>query len=498
MFRRFARSQDGSALVFVTVTLPALIGFALLAVDASRVYNLHYDLQKGADAFSLAAAAELDGTGDACIRADRAIDNLLSNTHNLSDLGLHTLARGDVAVRYLNNLPANDDTPIPAGFVVDCETEATDARFAEVTINPTQITSIFPASFLGGANTQNYSASAVAGYGSVVCDFTPIYICNPYETTPGVSEPSLETVVNTRSLRRRLIQLRKQGGGEAQNFPGNYGFLQPPDGRGADALRESIARVHPNACFSANGVELHTGYIASVRQAINVRFDIYEGSFNSAKNNPTYRPAKTVRKGYKDGNGANGACNPEPETVENGFMGLPRDGCFYSGSCTTLGGDAGGRLGDGDWDLTTYWTTNHPASSFPAGSNWADTAASRPTRYEVYLAEKADLSLNSEASVGGEVGGPQCYGGGTLNDTPDRRLIYGAVLNCKELENLYGPINGSSAPPLPVETFASFFLTEPLPTGPDDDIFVEMVDINSAQGQGSLLNFARDDVQLFR
>lgn len=490
MFKSFVRSEDASALVYVTVLLPALIGFALLAVDSSRVYNLHFDLQQGADSFALAAAAELDGTGDAIIRANRAIDNLVTNQHHLSDAGAYTLARGDLSVRYLSDLPASDDTPIPAGMVT---ADPTLARFVEVTVNPTAITSIFPATFLGAAsNTHNPSASAVAGFGSAVCQFTPLYICNPYEGTG----TTLEQVVNTRSLRRRMIQLRKNGGSGAQNFPGNYGFLQPYDGRGANALKESIARVNPNACFSANGVELRTGFIDSVRHALNVRFDIYEGSFSGNKNDSDYRPARNVRKGYDT---SKNACKPDPGTDPTQYRSLPLDDCFTTGTCQTLGGGSGGRLGDGDYDLTGYWDVNHPARPFPAGSGWADTAASRPTRYEVYRAELEDDALIQDASPGGETGAAQCYADpGGLSDDPDRRLIYGAILNCNELEATYGPITGGSAPPLPVERFASFFLVTPLPTGPEDDIFIELVDIDSAQGLGTLQNIRRDDVQLYR
>lgn len=485
------QSEDGVSLILVTITLPVIIGFALLVIDGSRAYSLHNDLQKGADALALAAAAELDGSSDAITRAGRAIANLVQNRSNFSDDGLQNITSADVTARYLTSIPASDDLEYPQVAAARVTNVGADARFVEVTVNPTQMTSIFPASFLGAANTLNVSATAVAGFEQAVCNFTPLFICNPYEGT-GIS---LETVIQSRSLRRQLIELRPSGGGG--EFPGNFGYLQPPDGRGANALRDSIARVNPGACFGQNGVELKTGAaIGPVRDSVNVRFDIYNGSFNGKKNDASYRPARNVRKGYKDGNGGNGACNASLDTVANGFMGLPRDNCFLNGTC---GRDiTGSPLGDGNWNLTQYWNINQGGTALPTG--WADTAADRPTRYEVYRKEISEASLNSRLSTGGEDGLPACYSGATLNDDPDRRVIYGAILNCVELEQQFGQITGASSPPLPVEAFASFFLIEPI-TGSgasDPNIYVELVDIAGRRGLGTMDNFIRDSVQLYR
>ena len=41
LLRRFARDERGAALILVTVMLPVLVGFSLLAIDMSRVNNLH-------------------------------------------------------------------------------------------------------------------------------------------------------------------------------------------------------------------------------------------------------------------------------------------------------------------------------------------------------------------------------------------------------------------------------------------------------------------------
>src|SRR5438067_36221 len=85
--RAFWNDQRGIAMILVAIMLPVIIGFALLVIDMSRANSLHNDLQKGADAFALAAAAELDGGTDAITRADSALATLVNNTYRFSDQG---------------------------------------------------------------------------------------------------------------------------------------------------------------------------------------------------------------------------------------------------------------------------------------------------------------------------------------------------------------------------------------------------------------------------
>ncbi|MCT8972702.1 TadE/TadG family type IV pilus assembly protein [Microbaculum marinisediminis] len=511
MFRRFARSQDGSALVFVTVTLPALIGFALLAVDASRVYNLHYDLQKGADAFALAAAAELDGGDDAIDRADRALEELVKNSHSLSDLQFHTLTfPGDITRRYLSGLPPDDDDPITAAYET---TDPLEAQFVEVRINPTQITAIFPATFLGAAsNAFETSASAVAGFNSAVCNYTPVFICNPYENPAAAGGLTLQNAVETRGGRRRLIELRSVGK-DTSYFPGDFGFLASDGRNGARALAEMIASSTPRSCFSRRGVDTKPGQSSGpVKDAFNVRFGMQEpgANFNGAQ----YGPAANVRKGgISNGNNCpqsnkmdwRDPTNPDLDEI----MGLEPDFCFADGSCPYMDG----RMGDGEWqffDKTDefgnvtpgYWSINHGSAPYP--SDW--TAGNKPTRYEVYRYE-IDNNMVTNQSADGETGVPPGQCGAPVTNV-DRRLIYGALLDCQRLESL-GYNLGGNEKGLPVRAFASFFLTEPVrkvPKGQEDEntypyaasVFVELVDVTGHAGRGTMDDFERDDVQLYR
>ena len=133
---------------------------------------------------------------------------------------------------------------------------------------------------LARPNTVTAGARATAGMDQVVCDFTPMFIClvcNPY-STPGMTydqaTAALQAAVANPAMRRRQIEMRRGGGGDGQYSPGNYGFLDNPTlGNGANALRDAIAMESPTACFKQNGVDTKPGFIASVRDAVNVRFD---------------------------------------------------------------------------------------------------------------------------------------------------------------------------------------------------------------------------------
>jgi Flp pilus assembly protein TadG len=492
MFRRFLKDESGFAFVFFLLSLPAFVGIALIVIDIGRVNNLHYDLQKGVDSLALAGAAELDGSLTAITRAEAAMTGLLVNRARFTDGGEITINAATVSWRFLHSLPASDNTPIDTSYETD---DPLRAVLVEVTIDPARAyTSIFP---VGSASqTLNVGAQAVAGYTSGVCDFMPMFICNPYENEPdGIA---LEDVLDDPELQRKQIELRQQGGGQSQAFAGNFGFLESPTStnEGANGLREMFATVKPPACFNGRGVLIKPGFAATVTDAVNVRFDIYFGPMNGNKNNVNYRPARNVRKGYED---AGNECNADPSTVTTDFMPLPRDENF-----TDI---QGGAVGDGNWNFEQYWAVNFDHDTdghvpIPAPNGWSN--GNLPTRHEVYRYE-VDNSLTSSTSVGGEDGAPGCYGGGTLNDDPDRRLIYGAILDCEALSD-EGKISGSHQEPLPVRAFGSFFLTEALEKGLgsvpgelDNQTFrVELVDLSGPQGNGSLDDFQRNEAVIYR
>jgi len=468
---QFWRSNGAGVAIYVALLLPVLIGGAVIGVDAGRLFTLQTTLQNGADALALAGAAELDRKSTAISRANNAIATLVQNKQKFDASELTDITVSQV--RFLKGLPADDATPIGASFAT---ADPGEARFVEVTVTPGTLNTMFPVSFLGGSDVATAAAQAVAGFDTAVCDFTPVYICNPYEGTG----TTIFEAAKSADVKRRLIALRQQGGSSTQYGPGNYGFLEPPGNPGANALRNMLGVVNPPACFLQSGVLLRTGFVATARDAINVRFDLYEGPMSGTKNNSAYRPSQNVRKGYSGNN-----CSQQPAAPPD-YSGLPRDACFESGTCPFMDG----RMGDGNWNCQEYWAINF--GTYPPPPGCAGTPS--VSRHDVYRYE-IDHGLVGNPSIGGETGAPQCYNAGALGDDPDRRILYGAVLNCQQLDAEYG-LSGGSSPPLPVEAFAKFFLTEPVGSGSDQDIFAELVGI--IEPGNSSAGLVRDIVQLYR
>src|SRR5215210_6368809 len=108
------RDEEGFILVYATLVLIALMGFAILAVDASRYKSHHTQLQKAADAAALAAAAELDRHADSLDRAKTAIATIVNDQlKNRSPFGTSGNAGIPIDVgtdvRFFENLPPSDN-----------------------------------------------------------------------------------------------------------------------------------------------------------------------------------------------------------------------------------------------------------------------------------------------------------------------------------------------------------------------------------------------------
>jgi hypothetical protein len=479
------RDRDGSALLYTTLSLPVLIGFAVLAIDGSRLMNLNSTLQHAADGLALAAAGELDRRPDACDRAVRALTNLVENDQMFGELGAATITIADVEWTFLSELPANDWDPIPASMVVDpCDDadSAREVRYIEVWVKPQNFTTLFPASFLGGSNTAVTNAVAVAGFDAAVCEFMPIFICNPYE---GQAKTIHEAAADPNELRKQ-IRFHTTPGSTSQLTPGAFGLLQPAgDNPTLPELKDMLAVDKPAACFIQNGVSVKPG-ISGVGNWLNVRFDLYkQGSTASLKNNENYRPAHNVRKGYKiPATGPTPQCNKVPDDTGSS-KGLPRDDCFAGSPPYTCDGVEDAWFGTGNFAaaLDEYWLVNYQSAVPPEVAGMS--------RYEIYRYEMEQGSVSHASDAPTEETGELYCSTSATSPDPDRRIIYSAVLNCLEYE-----IRGNSNKEIPVEAFAEFFITEPVmhePSNPET-IWVELKAIIEP-GDGTV---ARDRVQLYR
>lgn len=476
---------SGVILPYVTVMLVAIVGLAVLALDGARYMSLQTQLQAAADALALAGAAELDRFPDSEARAVNAINNLINNSI-LPGFGNSRNVRV-ASIQFYSDLPPSDVSPMSSGILAS---NPENARFVAVALRPASLTTILPASLFGGSNTVTTGASAVAGFDQVVCDITPLFVCNPFETEDTSYEEAtraMQLAASDPSLQRRLIRMRQVGGGTWRYAPGNYGFLDSSTlGNTNEALIDSLARVHRNACFRLRGVNIRPGPVPTANQGFNVRFDIYRGAMLANRTDSNYYPAENVRKGYEHIGVGETACSAE--AAYNWPIGAPPD------QATGLPFDLewpymDGQMGNGNWDFETYWRVNHGGSGRPPPLVGGEPAnnSNPPSRYSVYRYE-IEQGIVGDVSYAGETGAPACYGGDFLSGTPDRRILHAAIVNCQSLD-----LREETLSNVPVVAFGKFFLTLPL-LRPQTDIYVEFVGLVSP-GDGTL-DF--ETVQLYR
>ena len=364
--RAFCSDEVGIILPYVTVMITVIVGVSVLALDGARYESLQTQMQKGADALALAGAAELDGFATAITRANAAMKNTGSGGPNW--VVNSNLFGSNVAVttgiRFFSSLPAGTTTSIASSYVT---ADAHLAKYVEVTVTPATMSTILPASFFGGANSVTTGAVAVAGHSQVVCGPTAMFICNPYETAGMTYSQATDALVaagSSAASMRKLVSLHASAG--SFYSPGNYGYVYPATGTvsagscgNPQVTAQALAQVNPNICVSQSSVNFRTGVDQPVRDAINVRWDLFSQSFTNCKNDTTgtYPPDVNVRKGMIPGSGSaiTKICNEAKAATwppgitgtnpSNANVGLPLDNTMLTAGIP----NGTVQVGDGSW-----------------------------------------------------------------------------------------------------------------------------------------------------
>jgi hypothetical protein len=482
LIKTFWADTDGVILPYVTVMLVVIIGVSVLALDGARFMYLQTQLQNGADALAFAAAAELDRMPTAIERASNAISKFGSG--------------GNVQVaeiKFLSSLPARDSDPIMSTHLTS---DPTRAAFVEVTVAPITMPTILPASIFGGSNALTAGAKAVAGFDQVVCNFTPIYICNPFET-PGMSyDKATEALVNASNDpagQRKLIRL---AGTQTmiRNFgPGNFGYLVPttgslpieacgpPTGAG---IGQATAASRPTTCLKLSGVDIQPANDQIAMDGLNTRFDIYRNGFQSCKDN--YVADVNVRKGYVTPGNVNW-CNAKPSgtnwpIADAVAAALPVDQnmIFVNADNGAQQLDTTVALGNGTWNCASYWNVAHSNGPGENDPPPGCTETATISRYSVYQYE---MNYITDRSPGAENGDPQCNPLGIKY----RRVLNAAIINCGSNPEVIS----NNARDVPVAGFGKFFLTVPAASGAS--LYAEFLGLIKPTD-----NLNHDKVQLYR
>jgi Flp pilus assembly protein TadG len=430
--------------------LPVMMGLIALSVDAGRYLMMHSELQDIADAAALAGAAELDGkiesaedAGDSAVeRAKGAAKAILQQTRWAGFAGEVQILEPIVS----EWVDSEDLAPAQSG----------SAHFVRVTTVTRSIVGTFIRA-VSQDDTASTRATATAGSTVVACKVPPIMVCAPGGDVTKLPSP---LVVG------RLYRL-KGGGGAGYDPPasGAFGLLDTP-GRtssGTNEIRKNLGQADPNFCFLSM-MSFRKGNAAAVRQAINTRFDMYEGGIAS------YKPAPNIIKAMSRSGSGNG-CKYD----------VPKDPSQYralsKGDTETPDTAMGSNAASTTWDRAGYWSINHPTNpTLPS-------ALTTATRYEVYLWELGlhPLSTAPQMPTGVESATPGCYTG-TPADA-NRRVIYAAALDCTKSHT---ELQLST-------TYLKFFITEPATNS--GDVFAEYVGEETLANNSGVLHHI---VQLYR
>ena len=575
-------SKSGGVLIYVAFGLPILLGAMALSIDLGRAFILNTELKDFSDASALAGAAELDGRDGAMDAAEAAartgITGTLLNVQGFAtDGGGHNIVvdPGPDGVVFLKQLPA-DGTDFVAD---DTATSDADARFIFVKVVNRDVRSGLSRS-LGVTAPFETSAKSIAGFITVICRTPAMFMCNPLEGdgsqtdnqgnpvapfplagTPCAGQEATYLFVGAPVVADCLVgrgMLLKNGGGgggggnHSAYYPGEFGLLGCPEGifsqgnsqnenQGIKCVAESIAQAIPDICIAGLAFPQTGQGAGPIRQAINVRFGVYEnpqfgngGPGTAPKDDPLYRPALNVTKGYEVGPSPSGSnCHNEVDGDDEAAMAaanvahLPRDDCFYDATPCD-------RYGDGDWHTDgrdmIYWNANHPGILPPTAID-PDNASGEPyadmTRYELYRFEidsmwfgadslpgvprPAGVTSSDPIPAGNEAvenglacqytpgnsedpqwpnfSDPRILGGGD-EGLIDRRILTLAAVNCVE----HGPFQGAQPDGVPIEAFVQVFLTEPTRQGGPDGlrIYGEIAGVVDAD------DGLKDIVQLYR
>ena len=523
--RDLFKDDTGAVAATYAMSLTALLVIAGVGFDYGRLAAMDSELQNGADQAALAGATQLDGATGACSRAAARAVDLVTNTTVVATSANTITVSAEAACDATGNVrfwQTKDHT--------SAATSDANARFIEVIVASRSADYAFTP--IAGVLRGTAQAAAMAGLGSSICKVPPVFMCNPKQA----SDPSF-TIADYVGHGIRLTA--NDGGSTYGN--GNFGYLQNNAGNGVPPIKEALGRVNPPGdCVSVDSIQTKPGEQVTVLDALNTRFDIYNGDITATCNNdgslcpPSANTRKdVVHRGNTQNcamSNANGNGNGAPsgwQIPDNPYlpasavdltaaqiastapMGYPRDKCH---AWSPTGNCLNGRVGSGDWDRNAYFKTN--SANYAANFDFAGTfGTSTPTRYQVYRYEAANpgTRLQNQSIGGNGNGNGNGNGGGngtTARPQPycrtpgipvggtqlDRRVLSVAVVNC-DGANLQNPVN-------PVK-WVDVFLTEPAvrrATGGGtliteaSDLYVEVIGATTLGGGSTAAQLVRRDV----
>jgi hypothetical protein len=255
------KRERGATLILVVIGMLAFIAMAGLALDTSHVLLNKSRLQSALDAAALAAAKQLDLSGNTASATADANGNFALNLAQYPEL---QSAGVTMTTQYSSTLNPFNPGTAPATFV---RTTVTGFTTPMSLISALGITSV------------NVAGNAVAGPSpalTTACNVAPVVMC----ATKGVGKPLFGYAQD------QVVGLNQSAGTAGTIGPGNYGLLAL-GGNGANIVRQNLAGSYASCGTIGNTVATEPGVAAGpVEDGINARFNVYKGGLSAA----TYPP----------------------------------------------------------------------------------------------------------------------------------------------------------------------------------------------------------------
>jgi hypothetical protein len=331
--------QRGAVAVVVGLTIFVLVGMIGLALDSGQLFVNKTELQNAADACALAAARELDGNGDALVRADAA--GVLVGTQNLVGFQNTAVTLTAANITYSEYLSPNADyqtNPDPDGP----SELATKAKFAMCTVARSDIGMWFMG--VRGFDDQTVRAYAVATLApSQTTCAIPVGLCKQEE---GTSEDPYAGFVVGQWYDGKFEAGGSGGGGGCVSPSGSLGTsgnfnwidFSPPNG-GGDELKDILTGVGQCELPPVGTLVGQSGTNNGLKAAWNTRFGIYSGSYNASNAPPDFTGIAFTNPYYPQGQDSDTWPTSSAAALPNAYSGSP-----YTGSTSNYETAAAARL----------------------------------------------------------------------------------------------------------------------------------------------------------
>lgn len=340
--RAFARDRNGATMVYVGVTMVALVGVGALSIDVGQMVVLRNEMQNAADSACLGAAAQLNGTAGARTRAQAVAQNIALDESGLASPD-PVLTIEDVQFYQNWNDPQVGTVAASGDHTANYVRVDLLAKNVDFLLAPA-----FSALLGGGANDSiTLDTHAVCQNAKLDCSTVPLLICSS-------TDPDDPASVLNPANRGRMTVAKEGPGSPIPEGPGEFGLLCVDDGGtllcGAKDLGQAMASDTGNFC-NPDGLTTAPG---SKTNQLAWGMDARFGTGKYTSEGP---PASNVVSYPRDP-----IYDPGGPGVTPLMGGVPEVG----------GGDYD--QSDYVWEPKAYWNTYHPLEDPVSGNQYYNQA----------------------------------------------------------------------------------------------------------------------------